>query len=254
MINQDLRGRRALVTGGASGIGLATVTMLAACGAKVAMNHLDEDPEGAKQIARLTAEGADVISAPGDVGDPDAAAAMATRAILELGGLDYLVNNAGMSGTETPIPPTDLDLIDEELWQMLLTTNLISVFRVSRAAAPALRAASGAIVNTASTAGVGLQGSSTPYAASKAGVVSVTRSLARGLAPLVRVNAVAPGQVETRWTAGWPEQHKQDVLDRSLIKRHVQPEDVAQLITFLLIGASMITGQTIVIDGGMTVS
>ncbi|MCY4151032.1 MAG: SDR family oxidoreductase [Aestuariivita sp.] len=254
MLNQDLRGRRALVTGGASGIGLATVTMLAECNAKVAMNHLEDDPAGREQVARLTAEGVDVISAPGDVGDPNDAEAMAQRAITELGGLDYLVNNAGMSGTEMPIPPSNLDMIDEELWQTLLTTNLISVFRISKAAAPALKEANGAIVNTASTAGIGLQGSSTPYAASKSGVVSVTRSLARGLAPSVRVNAVAPGQVETRWTAGWPEKHKQAALDKSLIKRHVQPEDVAQVIIFLLIGASMITGQTIVIDGGMTVS
>jgi len=254
IVNQDLKGRRALVTGGASGIGLATVTMLAERGTKVAMNHLEGDPAGREQIAHLTSRGLDVIAAPGDVGKPGDAEAMVKIAISELGGLDYLVNNAGISGTKEPIPPSDLDKIDEELWQALLTTNLISVFRISKSAAAALKRSSGAIVNTASTSGVGLQGSSTPYAATKSGVISVTRSLARGLAPSVRVNAVAPGQVATPWTANWPEECKQAALDKSLIKRHVQPEDVAQLITFLLTDAAMITGQTIVIDGGMTLS
>lgn len=254
MKNQDLNGHRALVTGGASGIGLATVTMLASQGAKVAMNHLEGDPAGEEQIAKLTAKGFDVIGAPGNVSVPGNAEAMVEKAIADLGGLNYLVNNAGIAGTKDPIPPSDLDKIDEELWQALLNTNLISVFRVSKAAAEALKASGGAIVNTASTSGVGLQGSSTPYAATKSGVVSVTRSLARGLAPNVRVNAVAPGQVATPWTADWPAERKQMALNKSLIKRHVQPEDVAELISFLLTGAAMITGQTIIIDGGMTVS
>lgn len=254
MPSKNLSGKRALVTGGASGIGLATVTMLAEQGAKVAMNHLETDKTGPEQVARLQALGLDVISAPGNVSVPDVAEAMVETAIAELGGLDYLVNNAGISGTKDPIPPSDLNSIDEELWAALLNTNLISVFRVSKAAAAALKQSGGAVVNTASTSGVGLQGSSTPYAATKSGVVSLTRSLARGLAPDVRVNAVAPGQVATPWTADWPEERKQMALDKSLIKRHVQPEDVAELITFLLTGGQMITGQTMIIDGGMTVS
>ncbi len=254
MQNQDLTGRRALVTGGASGIGLATVTMLARRGAKVAMNHLEDDPAGNEQVARLKAEGLDVIAAPGDVSILETAERMVEKAVADLGGLDYLANNAGISGTKDPIPPAELDRIGEELWQALLATNLVSVFRVSKAASEALKEAEGAVVNTASTAGLGLQGSSIPYAASKSGVVSLTRSLARALAPKVRVNAVAPGQVATPWTADWPAERKQAALDKSLIKRHVQPEDVAELITFLLTGAKMITGQTIIIDGGMTVS
>ncbi|WP_424987471.1 SDR family NAD(P)-dependent oxidoreductase [Microbulbifer sp. S227A] len=252
MENQSTSPRTALVTGGASGIGLACVTLLARQGIRVAMNHLEDDSQGAEQVARLRAEGLDVISAPGNVSIPGNAEAMVEAAISELGGLDYLVNNAGISATRDPIPPSDLDKIGEDMWMALLNTNLIGVFRCAKAAAPALRAAGGAIVNTASTAGVGLQGSSTPYAASKAGVVSVTRSLARGLAPEVRVNAVAPGQVATPWTQNWPAERKQAALDKMLIKRHVQAEDVAQTIVYLLTGAPMITGQTLVIDGGMT--
>lgn len=254
MSNQKNRIKTALVTGGASGIGLASVTLLAQQGIRVAMNHLEGDFQGPEQVEKLRKQGLDVISAPGNVSVPGKAEAMVDAAISELGGLDYLVNNAGIAGTRDPIPASELDRIDEDLWMALLNTNLIGVFRCSKAAAAALRASGGAIVNTASTAGVGLQGSSTPYAASKAGVVSVTRSLARGLAPDVRVNAVAPGQVATPWTADWPEERKQMALNKMLIKRHVQAEDVAQTIVYLLTGAPMITGQTIVVDGGMTVS
>lgn len=254
MTHQTDKTRTALVTGGASGIGLATVTALAQQGVRVAMNHLEADSQGPEQVERLRALGLDVISAPGNVSIPGNAEAMVETAIDALGGLDYLVNNAGISGTKDPIPPSDLDAIDQDLWMALLNTNLIGVFRCAKAAAAALRASGGAVVNTASTSGIGLQGSSTPYAATKSGVVSVTRSLARGLAPDVRVNAVAPGQVATPWTANWPEWKKQDALNKMLIKRHVQAEDVAQTIVYLLTGAPMITGQTIVIDGGMTVS
>ena len=254
MTNQREAGRTALVTGGASGIGLATSTLLAQLGIRVAINHLQDDPQGPQQVQRLRDLGLDVISAPGNVSVPGDAEKMVNAAVDELGRLDYLVNNAGISGTRDPIPAGDFDRIDEDLWMALLNTNLIGVFRCAKAAAPALRETGGAIVNTASTAGMGLQGSSTPYAASKSGVVSVTRSLARGLAPDVRVNAVAPGQVATPWTQNWPEERKQAALNKMLIKRHVQAEDVAQTIVYLLTGAPMITGQTIVIDGGMTVS
>ena len=139
MQNQDLTGRRALVTGGASGIGLATVTMLARRGAKVAMNHLEDDPAGNEQVARLKAEGLDVIAAPGDVSILETAERMVEKAVADLGGLDYLANNAGISGTKDPIPRADLDRIGEELWQALLATNLVSVFRVSKAASEALK-------------------------------------------------------------------------------------------------------------------
>ncbi|MCJ7870943.1 SDR family oxidoreductase [Phaeobacter sp. J2-8] len=254
MENQSDKTKTALVTGGASGIGLASVTALAKMGVRVAMNHLEDDSQGPEQIENLRAQGLDVISAPGNVSIPGNAEAMVEKAVADLGGLDYLVNNAGIAGTRDPIPASDLDRIDEDLWMALLNTNLIGVFRCSKAAAGALRASGGAIVNTASTAGMGLQGSSTPYAASKSGVVSVTRSLARGLAPDVRVNAVAPGQVATPWTQNWPQERKDAALSKMLIKRHVQAEDVAQTIVYLLTGAPMITGQTIVVDGGMTVS
>ena len=107
-------------------------------------------------------------------------------------------------------------------------------------------------VNIASIAGLGTQGSSIAYAASKAGVVNLTRSLARALAPNVRVNAVAPGQTATPWTESWSSERKQIAVDKSVLKKRSQPEDIAEAVLFLCAGASMMTGQTIVVDGGMT--
>jgi 3-oxoacyl-[acyl-carrier protein] reductase len=115
-----------------------------------------------------------------------------------------------------------------------------------------LREAKGAIVNTASVAGLGLRGSSIAYAASKAGLINLTRSLARALAPEVRVNAVAPGLVDTPLTRTWPNERKQATLDRTLLARLATPADIAEAMLFLVAGAAYMTGQTIVLDGGAT--
>ncbi|TDK50685.1 SDR family NAD(P)-dependent oxidoreductase [Antarcticimicrobium luteum] len=252
MIKADLTGKRALVTGGASGIGLATVTMLAQMGAKVALNHLEDDPTGPARVAELAAQGLDVIAAPGNISTPGNAEAMVGAAIASMGGLDYLVNNAGTSGTRDKIPPAELDKMTEEFWQLLLNTNLIGAFRCAHAAAEALTQSRGAIVNMTSIAGIGQQGSSIAYAASKSALVSLTRSLARGLAPQVRVNAVAPGQTKTPWTENWPEERKQWARDLAVLKRRSDPEDIAEAVLYLCAGASMVTGHVLVVDGGMT--
>ncbi|MEP3329163.1 SDR family oxidoreductase [Sedimentitalea sp.] len=252
MITADLAGKRALVTGGASGIGLAIVTMLARMGAKVAINHLEDDPAGAAKVAELSEQGLDVIAAPGNISIPGSAEKMVETAIAEMSGLDYLVNNAGTSGTRDKIPPSDLNQMTEDFWQLLLGTNLIGPFRCAHAAASALKESRGAIVNMASIAGIGEQGSSIAYAASKSGLVSLTRSLARGLAPEVRVNAIAPGQTKTPWTEDWPEERKQWARDQAVLKRRSSPEDIAETALFLCAGASMVTGHVLVVDGGMT--
>jgi 3-oxoacyl-[acyl-carrier protein] reductase len=251
MITADLAGKAALVTGGASGIGLATVELFLRCGARVAMNHLPDDPRGSSEIARLREAGHAVLAAPGDVSQPGAAEAMVEAAVAGLGRLDILVNNAGTPATTAPIDFADLDAMSESFWQAILATNLLGPFRCSRAAAPALKRAQGAIVNTASVAGLGKVGSSIAYGASKAGLVNLTRSLAVALAPAVRVNAVAPGFVASPWTQNWPEERKRDFAGRALMARAALPAEIAEAILFLAAGPAMITGHTLPVDGGL---
>lgn len=252
MISYDLGGKTALVTGGASGIGLSTAVMLGRNGATVAVNFLADDPRGADTVAKLKADGLKVIAAPGNVGDAADCARMVAKACDDLGRLDLLVSNAGTPGTKRKIEPRELDLITEELFNTLLQVNLLGVFRCAKAAAPALKAARGAIVNTASIAGLGRAGSSMAYSATKAGVVSLTQNLARGLAPDVRVNAVAPGAVDSTWMVEWTDQQRHASIENALLKRRCTTDDIAEVILFLGFGAAMVTGQTIVIDGGLT--
>ncbi len=252
MINYDLAGKSALVTGAASGIGFATARMLAGFGAKVAANFLPDDPRGPEAVEKLLSAGGKVVAAPGSVAHAGEAELMVTNAIGELGHLDLLVNNAGTPGTRRRIAPAELGMMTDELWQLLLETNLLSVFRCAKAAAPALKAARGAIVNTASIAGLGRAGSSLAYSATKAGVVSITQNLARALAPEVRVNAIAPGAVDSSWMVEWTDEERQQSIERSLLKRRCRPEDLAEVILFLGFGAAMVTGQTVVVDGGLT--
>jgi 3-oxoacyl-[acyl-carrier protein] reductase len=251
MISYDLKGKTALVTGGASGIGFATVRMLAKFGATVAVNFLADDPRGPEAVDRINAEDGKAIMAPGSVGEAGMAERMVLKAVDDLGRLDLLFNNAGTPGTRRRITPPELDLITEDLWSLLLQTNLLGVFRGSKAAAPALKASHGAIVSTASIAGLGRAGSSLAYSA-KAGVVSLTQNLARALAPEVRVNAIAPGAVDSSWMVEWTNEERQQSIERALLKRRCQPEDLAEVVLFLGFGAAMVTGQTIAVDGGLT--
>ena len=177
---------------------------------------------------------------------------MVASAIDTLGRLDFLVNNAGTPATTTPIPFADFDALTENFWSTILNTNLIGPFRCAHAAVSALKLARGAICNTASIAGVMGSGSSIPYATSKAGLINLTRSLARTLAPEVRVNAVAPGHVDSPWQRDWPEDRKRATVERTPLKRACRPEDIAETIFFLCAAATMITGQTIIVDGGLT--
>jgi len=252
MIRYELAGKTALVTGGASGIGLALVVQLARNGCRVAINHLADDPRGPEQVERLHSEGFDVIGVPGDVGSATDCERMVASAVQALGRLDYLANNAGTPGTRTSISPKELDRITEELWQTVLQVNLLGVFRCTKAAAEALRATKGAVVNTASIAGLSAPGSSMAYGATKAGVISLTKNLARSLAPDVRVNAVAPGAVDSSWMIEWTNEQRSGSIEKALLKRRCTTDDLAEVMLFLLAGAAMVTGQTIVVDGGLT--
>ena len=251
MLTADLKGKRALVTGAASGIGLGTAELFARSGAAVAINDVPGNPRLDDEVARLSGEGLDVIAAPGDVGDGEGARAMVRTAAETMGGLDYLINNAGTPGTKTVIPASDLDAQTEEFWQRLLSINLIGPFRCTHAAAPYLRAAKGAVVNTTSISAFGGGGSSLTYSCSKAGLVNLTRELARGLAPEVRVNAIAPGMVNSDWECRFDEEFRAGALSHMPLQRAGEPADYAEVILFLCAGAAYITGETITVDGGL---
>lgn len=252
-IRFDLADRTALVTGAASGIGLATATLMARAGARVALNYLRGDARGPDAVAELQRAGLDVVGAPGDVSHAETAATIVAIA-AEARGLDYLVNNAGVAAAPEPIPASDLDALGEARWMKVLSTNLLGPFHCTRAASRALREARGAIVNVASIAGFDQVGSSIAYGASKAALINMTKNLARGLAPEVRVNAVAPGFVSTSWTERWPKAKLDTAREAALLKRACSPEDVAEVIVYLCAGAAMTTGQTWLVDGGLSLA
>ena len=251
MITADLSGKVAFVTGGASGIGLATVERLARNGAKVAINDLGGNPRLEQEVARLNAAGHDAMPFPGDVSKPEEVEAMIDAAARHFGRLDYLVNNAGTPGTKAPIPPADFARQDEAFWAKLVSINQIGPYRCIKAAAPHLRAAKGAVVNVASTSGLGYGGSSSVYASTKAALILLTKEWAHALGPDVRVNAVAPNVVDG---SGWECRFDPADLARHVAKlplrRAGTPEDYAEVIFYLFAGAGYITGQTIVADGG----
>ena len=245
----DLTDHKVLVTGGASGIGLATARAFLQNGARVAINDIP-GPKLDAVIDELSRLDAQVVAAPGDIGTAESAGNMVAEAISNLGGLNSLVNNAGTPATRTPIAPADFERQDEALWERLLNVNLLGPYRCTKAAAAALRSSAGAIVNTASVSAFAGGGSSSPYCASKAALVALTREWSRALAPEVRVNAIAPGLVDSNWMCRF-EDTSFDVLEQVPLRRIGHPEEYAQHILFLAVGATYMTGQTVIVDGGV---
>ena len=238
----------ALITGAATGIGRACALRFAAQGLAVAINYSRSEAEARETLAAVERLGVRAILCQANVADDAAVRAMVARCRDELGGLDVLVNNAG---TTHFIDHADLDAVTPEVWDDIFAVNLRGPFQSIRAAVPLLRERKGAIVNVTSVAGLQGQGSSIPYAASKAALNTMTKSLARSLAPEIRVNAVAPGPVKTRWLAG-----REKMIDRYIdlapLKRAADPDDIADAVVFLALGQSLMTGQILVVDGGRT--
>ena len=249
LITYHLKGKRAVVTGGASGIGLGTVERLARSGATVAMLDLPGNARLDSESKRLRAEGLEVVAIPANVGQQASIEGAIGAAVKQLGGLDYLVNNAGTPGTSKPIPITELDRLTEEFWTKILSVNLLGAFWATRAAAPALRQGDGAVVNTVSDSAFGGGASSLAYACAKTALVRMTQLLAKSLAPDVRVNGIAPGFVNSNWECSFGD--IDEAAERSVpLKRVGQPSDYADAILFLAVGARYMTGETILINGG----
>ncbi|MCK5438616.1 MAG: SDR family oxidoreductase [Gemmatimonadetes bacterium] len=246
----DFSDKKVLITGASRGIGYATAEEFLALGARVAVNGRTKESVD-KAIAELGG-GDRLIVASGDVGTVDGCESLVATAIQGLGGLDVLVNNAGI-GVDARIEDTD-----EAFWDATLDTNLKGTFFCSRAALEALRATRGNIVNISSDAG--LVGSQTlvAYCASKGGVVNMTRAMAVELAPLVRVNCVCPGYVDTDMVrrdgidkADDPAAEEQALIDFAPLKRIATPEEIAAVILFLASHeARFMTGAALPIDGG----
>jgi 3-oxoacyl-[acyl-carrier protein] reductase len=238
----------ALVTGSATGVGRAAALRFAREGFAVAVNYSRSEKEARQTYEEVKALGVPALLCRADVADDAAVRDLVGRCRAELGGLDVLVNNAG---TTHFIDHADLDALSDEVWDEILGVNLKGTFYCCRAAMPALRERQGAIVNVTSVAGLQGHGSSIPYAASKAALNCMTKSLARAFAPDVRVNAVAPGPILTRWLADRMEQVERMVLATPM-RRAAAPEDIADVIAFLASGTSLMTGQVVVVDGGRT--
>jgi ketoreductase RED2 len=184
----------------------------------------------------------------GDIADPADAARLVSETVERFGRLDVLVNNAG---TTVRIPHHDLDAAAPEVFRRLIEVNLIGTWQVTVAAMPHLQeSGSGAVVNVSSLAGVRPTGSSIPYAVSKAAVNHLTLLLANVVGPQVRVNAVAPGLVDTPWTADWHDLHEAIKVMAPLGRAGV-PDDIADVV-MTLIDATYVTGQVWVVDGGLS--
>jgi 3-oxoacyl-[acyl-carrier protein] reductase len=238
--------KAALVTGGATGIGRAVSIGLAKMGINIAINYSRSEKEAAETAAELRTYGVEAISVQGDVSVDADAKTLVSSTIKQFGRLDYLVNSAG---TTVYVGMADLEGLHPEDWDKIMDVNVKGLFWVSRAAAPHLKTTRGSIVNITSIAGITGMGSSIAYAASKAAAISVTKSLARVLAPEVRVNSVAPGIVMTRWVDG-REDHVRKLGEHTPLGRVCDAEDVAAVVIPVLTAASMMTGQTVVVDGG----
>jgi 3-oxoacyl-[acyl-carrier protein] reductase len=243
----------ALVTGSGTGVGAATALMLAQRGYNICINYSRSEQEAQASQAACAQAGADTLLVRGDVSQDADCKAMVQAVIDRWQRLDALVNNAGISVFGEA---SSWEALDAAAFQRILGVNTIGTFQMVRAAITHLKAARGCIVNVSSIAGALGIGSSVPYIASKGAVNAMTLHLARNLAPDVRVNAVCPGLITTRWfvdgigQAGY-EHVKATVEQNAPLGRASTPEDVAEAIVWLIDGARTMTGELLLLDGGM---
>jgi 3-oxoacyl-[acyl-carrier protein] reductase len=245
----------ALVTGAATGIGRSAVLALARAGYDVAVNYASSERAARETAAEAEKLGAKTLVVRCDVSDEPGVRAMLSRIRETFGKLNVLVNNAG---TTAAWKPKDLETLSLEEWDRVFAVNVRGLFQVTRAAVPMLKEAKGCIVNTASIVGLRPGPQPLPYAASKAAVVNLTKTLAWNLGPEIRVNAVAPGWMEGDWMKRMLKDKYDDLMGKRAratpLKRVVTADDVAETMMSLVESNRFVTGEVIVIDGGFTSS
>ena len=244
----------ALVTGAATGIGRSAAVALARNGYEVVVNF-SRSEDAAKLTARqCEASGARAMLCRCDVSDDQSVVTMLAATEKEFGRLDVLINNAG---TTVDVAPKDFDALKIADWNRVFNVNVLGLFLVTRAAAPLLqKSPNGCIVNTCSIAGLRPSAQPLPYAASKAAVANLTKTLANALGPQVRVNAVAPGWIEGDWMKRTLEQNYDGLMARRAkytpLKRCCTEDDVADSMLSLILHNRFVTGEIIIVDGGFS--
>ena len=243
-----LKNKVALITGGGSGIGEATVLRFAEEGAKLVINDVDED-DAKRVAAKVKAQGGEVLVCVADVCNKHEVESMVSQALKRFGRLDILVNNAGINRDSFA------KKMSEEQWDSVIAINLKGTFLCAQAAlGPMMEQKSGRIINTASIGALGNIGQ-VNYSASKAGVIGLTKTLAlEGARYNINVNCVSPGATNTSMTANMPAEIVAKVKERIPLKRFAEPKEIADMHVFLASDESTyITGQVIFVDGGISV-
>jgi 3-oxoacyl-[acyl-carrier protein] reductase len=247
--------KAALVTGAATGIGRSAVLALARAGFDVALNYSSSETAARETAAEGAKLGARTLLVRCDVSDEAGVRAMLQSVEKEFQRLDVLINNAG---TTASWKPKDLDTLSLEEWDRVFAVNVRGLFQVTRAAVPLLRKSQGCVINTASIVGLRPGPQPLPYAASKAAVVNLTKTLAWNLGPEIRVNAVAPGWMEGDWMKRMLKDKYGELMGKRAkatpLKRVVTADDVAETMMSLIQSNRFVTGEVIVIDGGFTSS
>ncbi len=240
----------ALVTGSATGVGRACALKFADRGFNVVVNYSRSEREANETVAEVEALGSETLLCRCDVSDDGSVREMVKKIDQKFGRLDVVVNNAA---TTNFISHDDLEALTEEMWDRMLAVNLKGAFFVSRAAFDLLQAGEGgSIVNVSSVAGLTGSGSCIAYAASKGALNTMTLSLARSMAPKVRVNAVCPGPIDSRWIReGNPDWDLNQMVADFPIPRAAAPADVADTILYFALGTTLTTGQLLALEGGM---
>lgn len=252
----DTERKVAIVTGSATGVGAAAAIMLAERGCNVVVNYTRSKDEAEETTETCRSKGAEAITVRADVSDDDDCKAMVQAAVDQWGRIDYLINNAARTKFN---PYPNLDGIDKQDFLDIYAVNVVGAYQMIRAVVPHMRKIGrGAIVNDSSIGGVTGIASSIPYAASKAALNLMTKSLAHVLGPEIRINAVVPGMIQTRWLKGGLGDEAYEAMltntAASLPLREVaKAEDIAETLIFFLIGAGsrLITGETLIVDSGI---